>query len=148
MFLSLIMIQIKNNLTDDTFVPWFCEDVPSIFDQTEENIYLSSSTPSHSNRPLRTPKMPTKFNHYIVEGKYKYWVEKFVNYSSLDTETKCFVYNLNKTLQPQTYHEACNDPNWIKEMNEEMKALYRNNTQDITELPGIRKLLVAGGFIK
>lgn len=35
--------------------------------------------------------------------------------------------------------EALTDPNWVKAMNEEMKALHQNNTWEITNLPKNRK---------
>lgn len=44
-----------------------------------------------------------------------------------------------KTVEPESYSEAASDPNWVKAMNEEMEALYRNNTWEITELPVNRK---------
>ena len=52
----------------------------------------------------------------------KYGIEKIVNYPC-KIENKCFISNLNKTLEPQSYLEACFDPNWIKPMNDEMESL-------------------------
>lgn len=82
--------------------------------------------------------MPVKFIDYIIEGKYKYGILRSVNYSYLNNENRCFVSNLNKTVktvEPKTYEEASLDPNWIRAMNDEIKALYRNHTWDITVLP-------------
>nr|KAJ0196275.1 hypothetical protein LSAT_V11C700361250 [Lactuca sativa] len=72
-------------------------------------------------------------------SKYKYGIERSVNYSFLDSETKCFVSNLKKTVEPKNYNEAFSDPNWIKAMNDEMEALHRNNTWEITDLRKNRK---------
>lgn len=46
---------------------------------------------------------------------------------------------MNKTVEPKHYHEACNDPNWIDAMNQEMAALYQNQTWELTDLPSDRK---------
>lgn len=83
---SVVQTQIDSDTAyyEETFVPWFCEDVPVTSDRTKENnpFFFSESTtliPSHSplsSRPQRVSKIPTKFNDYIIEGKYKYGVKK------------------------------------------------------------------------
>lgn len=65
---------------------------------------------------------------YVVKGKYKYSIERSINYSCLNTETRCFVSNLNKIVEPKDYNEDSSDPNWIMALNEEMEALLRNHT--------------------
>lgn len=47
--------------------------------------------------------------------------------------------NLNKAIKPQSYYEVVLNTNWIKTMNDGMKASYRNQTWVITSLPPIRK---------
>ncbi|KAL4580545.1 hypothetical protein LXL04_016743 [Taraxacum kok-saghyz] len=42
-------------------------------------------------------------------------------------------------VEPQSYKEAASNPEWIKAMNLELEALYRNNTWEITDLPKGRK---------
>lgn len=64
-----------------------------------------------------------------------------MNYSVLTNENKSFVSNLNKNCEPNTYLEASLDPNWVKAMNDEMGALYRNHTRDIVDLPKNRKYI-------
>lgn len=97
-------------------------------------------SPSPSVRvSFRESKMPKKFDNYILHGKYKYVIERVVNCSYLDSDSLCFVSNLNKTIEPKHYSEACNDQNWISAMNDEMEALYRNQTWVLTDLPPGRK---------
>lgn len=91
------------------------------------------------DRPVRESRLPNKFEDYVLEGKYKYGVEKVINYSLLNDESKCFVSNLNKTVEPKNFEETCNDPNGISAMNEEMEALYRNNTWVVPDLSNGRK---------
>ena len=83
--------------------------------------------------------MLLRFSDYVVEGKYKYGIGKTVNYAILSPENFCFVSNLNKTLEPKNFFEASTDSNWISAMNEEMEALYRNKTWEITNLLSNRK---------
>lgn len=92
-----------------------------------------------SSRTRCESHISVKFVDYIVEGKYKYGIKRTINYSCLNSEIKCFISNLNKTIEPKDYNEALSDPNWIKAMNEETKALHRNHTWDITKLPKNRK---------
>lgn len=92
-----------------------------------------------SSRARRESHMPVKFVDYVVEGKYKYGIERTTNYSFVNNESRCFVSNLNKTTEPKSYNEALFNPNCIKAMNEEMEALYRIHTWDITNLPKNRK---------
>lgn len=53
----------------------------------------------------------------------------------------CFVSTLNKAVEPSTYWEACQDSNWVDEMNAEMEALHRNGIWVITDLPPDRKVI-------
>lgn len=50
-----------------------------------------------------------------------------------------FYLKFNKTLESQSYLDACPDSNQIKERYDEIKALYENNTWDITDLLRERK---------
>nr|GEW82797.1 putative ribonuclease H-like domain, reverse transcriptase, RNA-dependent DNA polymerase [Tanacetum cinerariifolium] len=48
---------------------------------------------------------------------------------------RSFIANVNKIFEPKSYEEVALDKNWIQAMNEEMHALYENNTWDLVELP-------------
>nr|GEZ03148.1 ribonuclease H-like domain-containing protein [Tanacetum cinerariifolium] len=48
---------------------------------------------------------------------------------------------LNKAFEPTTYWQACKEQHWIEAMNKEKKALYDNDTLEITELPSERKVI-------
>ncbi|KAL4591437.1 hypothetical protein LXL04_004402 [Taraxacum kok-saghyz] len=90
-------------------------------------------------KSTRETFMPKKFSDYIVEGKYKFGVERFVNYSNLNPSCLCFVSNLDKTVEPRNFEEASQDQNWVRAMNDEMEALHRNDTWEVTDLPNNRK---------
>lgn len=77
-------------------------------------------------RSNRESRVPQKFTDYIIDGKYKYGIEKSINYFVLSVEINYFVTSLNKSMEPQSYHEASLNPNWVQAIYEEMEALYRN----------------------
>ncbi|GJR08422.1 putative RNA-directed DNA polymerase [Tanacetum coccineum] len=81
-------------------------------------------------------------------GKVKYSLNKYVNYANLCSETNSFVTNLNKNVETKTYKEASTDNRWVEAMNNEMEALNRNNTWDITDLPKGRKHIGCKGIYK
>ncbi|KAK9062368.1 hypothetical protein SSX86_019554 [Deinandra increscens subsp. villosa] len=127
------------------------EQQPNSSSQNAEGIDTSSTpneevTPSEggvnppiTRRSTRNTSVPKKLQDYVVEGKVKYGLERVVNYSRLSTENRCFMSALNKSVEPETYSEASMDPNWVRAMNEEMEALFRNNTWTLVELPPGRK---------
>nr|GEX47770.1 ribonuclease H-like domain-containing protein [Tanacetum cinerariifolium] len=95
-------------------------------------------------RSERTSNLLSKYNAFIVESKVKYGLENFVSYVNLNSQNKCFSTELNKSFEPKTFYEASKDQHWIEAMNNEMDALYRNNTWEITDLPIGRKAI--GGY--
>ena len=48
---------------------------------------------------------------------------------------------MNSIQIPQTYHEALRDKNWKNAMNEEIKALNKNQTWEIVDLPKGKKIV-------
>ncbi|KAJ9561025.1 hypothetical protein OSB04_006185 [Centaurea solstitialis] len=105
----------------------------------EGNLQKSNTEFSVLRKSERVSNFPKRFDEYVVEGKVKYGIERVVNYSKLCKENYCFVSNLNKSLEPTSYLEASKDQNWIKAMNDEMEALYRNGTWELIDLPKNRK---------
>ncbi|GKE18373.1 ribonuclease H-like domain-containing protein, partial [Tanacetum coccineum] len=79
-------------------------------------------------RSKRSSIFPNKYNNFVVDSKVKYGLEKYVNYSKLNSKNKCFVTELNKSVEPKNYWEACKDQYWVEAINKEMDALYKNDT--------------------
>ncbi|GKA70124.1 putative RNA-directed DNA polymerase [Tanacetum coccineum] len=92
---------------------------------SEGNVHNNSESPAQGNLPQnisqgqpdirrssRVPKMLSKFNDYVV--------------------------NSSKN-EPTSYFEAVKNPNRIEAMNNEIKALNRNNTWTVCDLPKGRK---------
>ncbi|GJT85665.1 retrovirus-related pol polyprotein from transposon TNT 1-94 [Tanacetum coccineum] len=72
-------------------------------------------------------------------SQVKYELEKYVNYSKLNSEYLCFITQLNKNSEPKTFFEASKYSHWIDAMNDEIHALLRNDTREVTKLPKNRK---------
>ena len=71
------------------------------------NIHNVDHEPMTQRRSGRTSKLPTKFSDFVLDSKVKYGIDKVVNYSKLSKDNYCFSTNLNKSFEPNTFHEAC-----------------------------------------
>ncbi|GJZ71492.1 ribonuclease H-like domain-containing protein [Tanacetum coccineum] len=119
----------------------FCNQVD---DQnwSEGNVQNMIPSPSHSsptqiNDEVQTPVLrrsdsqsthPVISNYYVLNSNVKYGIEKYVNYSKLNSVNLCFATTLNKSVEPSCLSKALSDPNWVEAMNNEIEALNRNNT--------------------
>ncbi|GKE59113.1 ribonuclease H-like domain-containing protein, partial [Tanacetum coccineum] len=124
----------------------------------------SSSTPTHRliNDPIdslqtkprmtsRVFKLRARLNDYVIDTKLRYGLEKHVNYAKLKPTglahlaTKGNLEEVflerSQSVEPSTYYEAALNPKWIEAMNDEIVALYRNNTWIVTDLPKDRKAI-------
>ncbi|GJQ98130.1 ribonuclease H-like domain-containing protein [Tanacetum coccineum] len=72
---------------------------------------------------------------------FKYGLNKYANHTKLSADNSCFISNLNKTAEPTCYDEIVKDINWVQAMNNEMEALYLNNTWILTKLQINRKAI-------
>ncbi|GJT59693.1 putative RNA-directed DNA polymerase [Tanacetum coccineum] len=84
-------------------------------------------------------KLPARLNDFVLDSKVKYGLNRFANHFVRSLENFCFVSNLNKSVEPSSFEEAANDANWISAMNDEMCALYENNTWVMVDLSIRRK---------
>ncbi|KAF5799967.1 putative RNA-directed DNA polymerase [Helianthus annuus] len=106
-----------------------------------DEINPSEGTGSSLRRSSRKVVVPKKFEHFVLNSKCRYSLDKVVNYSCLSSENLSFIASLNKIVEPSCYEEAASDPRWVEAMNKEMEALFRNNTWVITDLPQNRKAI-------
>ncbi|GJZ77216.1 hypothetical protein Tco_0641888 [Tanacetum coccineum] len=65
-------------------------------------------------------EMDAIFEDGLLIMRVKYGLEKFVNYSKLSYENLCFMTELNKSIEPKSYWQACKNHHWIKAMNKEI----------------------------
>ncbi|GKC95539.1 ribonuclease H-like domain-containing protein [Tanacetum coccineum] len=93
-----------------------------------------SNTLRRSSRQL---KLSVKLNDYVLNSKTRYGLD----HTWLSTKNYGFIANVNKIFEPKSCEDAAFDKNWVQAMNEEMNALYENNTWDLVELPRNRRAI-------
>ncbi|GJY36156.1 ribonuclease H-like domain-containing protein, partial [Tanacetum coccineum] len=78
-------------------------------------------------------------NEYVLDNKVKYELNKYDNHYFLSAKNYCFMSNLCKSYESSSFEEALKDVNWISAINDDMHALYENDTWYMTDLPARRK---------
>ncbi|GJV59391.1 ribonuclease H-like domain-containing protein [Tanacetum coccineum] len=104
--------------------------------QSSENFFAA-----HDGQVSRLSVFPRNFNDYVVNSKFKYGLEKYVNYSKLNSINLCFVTQHNKSCEPKYFLEASKHTHWIDAMNTEMEALLRNVNREIIDWSKDRKVI-------
>ncbi|GKC51331.1 ribonuclease H-like domain-containing protein [Tanacetum coccineum] len=104
-----------------------------------QNVPKTQIEESSLRRSKRSSKLPDKLNDYVLDNKVKYSLNKYANHCMVSVDNCCFMSNLNKSVEPSSFEEALKDINWIKAMNDEMNALYENDTWELTDLSIGRK---------
>ncbi|GKC38873.1 hypothetical protein Tco_1051257 [Tanacetum coccineum] len=119
-------------------------------DFSKGNLFENQDVPTHlfntgeiSNlrRSSRQSKLPAKLNDYVLSRKARYGMDKFVNHNWLSVDNCGFITNINKSSEPKSFEEDALDKNWVQAMNDEMQALYENNTSIFIDLPNNRKAM-------
>ncbi|GJY31703.1 hypothetical protein Tco_0415198 [Tanacetum coccineum] len=105
------------------------------------NLLFNSEESNTLRRSSRQSNLPPKLNDYVLNSKTRFGLDKFVNHTWLSAENYGFVANVNKISEPNSYKEVALDKNWAQAINEEMQALYENNTWDLVELPRNRRAI-------
>jgi hypothetical protein len=72
-----------------------------------------------------------------------YPIAKYTTTNHLTEPLKGFVNQISSVIVPKKLKEAITDPKWRQAMNEEMSALLKNNTWEVTNLPDDKR--VVGG---
>lgn len=139
----------ERNSTGDA-VPITMDDLSDVMDE----VPVATEAPTFSNpdnglrRSTRDRKPPVWMQDYIGN----------VSHSLLDiqegTEPSTYPYkvspvftsaylvylcNITAVIEPQTYKEACQYPEWLEAMDKELAALETNHTWELTELPPGKK---------
>jgi hypothetical protein len=96
---------------------------------------LNSSSvdyPIALRKPIRRTHIPAHLKDCIG---YKHDLAKFVSYENCSSSFKGFLTSLDSTSLPKDWRDAVQDPKWKAAMMEEMKALEKNGTWKLVELP-------------
>ncbi|CAN6568096.1 unnamed protein product [Malus baccata var. baccata] len=112
------------------------------------NIPEVSTTDTHVTNPdnvMSIYKLSPRQNRgvppdrFSPEGKVKYSIANYVSCSNLAPERQAWVNNMEAIQTPTRVEEAMKDPKWATAMDEEMMALHKNDTWEVTELPKGKK---------
>lgn len=90
--------------------------------------------PPRSNRG----QPPSRYEP-CLNSKVKYPISNHVSVHKLSTSYASYVSKLSSISIPSELHEALTDPRWTKAMAEEMAALKKNSTWELTSLPKGKK---------
>ncbi|GJT44394.1 ribonuclease H-like domain-containing protein [Tanacetum coccineum] len=114
------------------------EDTRSAYHEDNQNIIFEGDGPLFPNqndqgkpetqnlmRSSRPFIFPKNYNDFVVKSKFKYGLEKYVNYSHLTKDNYCFASVLDKSFEPKSFEEAAKHQPWVDAMNSKMDAFYR-----------------------
>ncbi|KAK8919208.1 hypothetical protein KSP39_PZI021074 [Platanthera zijinensis] len=68
-------------------------------------------------------------------GSTKHPIANYICYSHLSPAHKAFISSLSSIMIPKTWQEAVQVPEWKQAMKEELRALHKNNTWKLVDLP-------------
>ncbi|GKA62052.1 ribonuclease H-like domain-containing protein [Tanacetum coccineum] len=106
---EVISMDETNNTHYEGIVPNETDFINEFYENSEFN-YDTKELPANTlRRSSRQTKLPSSLNDFIVKGKFKYGVERVVNYANLNHDNYCFVSAFNKSVEPTCYEEAILD---------------------------------------
>ncbi|XP_039020845.1 uncharacterized protein LOC120152776 [Hibiscus syriacus] len=85
----------------------------------------------------RVPKQPQWLTDFIFNSvsTSNYPISDFISYCHLPCSTQSFVSSISKSVEPKSYHEAIQHPEWVQAMNDEILSLETNKTWSVFSLP-------------
>ena len=102
--------------------------------QNENNDSITSR--DHVSRTRRLPSYLNDYHVYFNTSKtIKHPIESYISYSKLSPHFKHLICSLDSNEEPATFEEATSIKEWCNAMNEEIKALERNKTWTVVDLP-------------
>ncbi|KAE8672369.1 hypothetical protein F3Y22_tig00111843pilonHSYRG00119 [Hibiscus syriacus] len=88
-------------------------------------------------KSTRVPKQPQWLNDFICNSvsTSNYPISDFISYNHLPCRTQSFVSFISNSVEPKSYHEAIQHPEWVQAMKDEILALETNKTWSVASLP-------------
>ncbi|PNX60252.1 hypothetical protein L195_g060093, partial [Trifolium pratense] len=96
-------------------------------EQETEHVDLTPDEPETSNRLQRQRRLPARLQDCVLGNDNDPSNEEIINFA------------LFADCEPLNFEEASGDENWIKAMDEEINAIEKNKTWELTELPADKK---------
>lgn len=103
-----------------------------------DSVIPTTSAPHHQSSTSSEDPIPADLPIALRKGTRsctRYPLENVVSLSHLAPHYRSFVSSMSSLSIPKTYLQALSSPGWKSAMDEEMAALYKNNTWDLTALP-------------
>lgn len=107
-----------------------------------QNVRINQIDPeTETRRSTRVSRPPVWHQDYIVSSKCSttHPIDMVLCYDELHAQYKCFISEISKTTEPETYNEVVKDRNWKLAMQEEIKSLEENHTWSLVQLPKGKK---------
>ena len=112
------------------------ENIPEVqVLNSPHNIFAGYKLPFRYNRG----QPPNRYSHDHGTSKSKYPIANHISTQKLFEPLKALVHKLSADGVPDTVSEAMNNPKWIQAIEEEMKALQKNDTWALVPLPEGKK---------
>lgn len=100
---------------------------------------LIKSNSNSSSRPHRIRIRPTHLQDYHCKTKETAHWCNIIQFHALSCMHKQIAKAHSEYIEPQSYHEACNNPKWVDAMHKELQALAQNHTWEVVPLPKGKK---------
>ncbi|KAI5317378.1 hypothetical protein L3X38_037085 [Prunus dulcis] len=116
------------------------EDSPQVTEHLNSNLSILHESSHTGNTgyqlPIHTTRgIPRQQYDPDPKTKVKYPIANHVSLHSLSLSCASFVCQLSTVSIPSNVQEALKDPKWTQAMNDEMEALQKNSTWNMTILP-------------
>ena len=118
---------------------------PNVYSLNIPEVSITDAYVTNTDNIMSTYKLPPRQNYgvphyrFSPEEKVKYPIANYVSCSNLAPERQVWINHVEAIQAPTRVEEALKDPNWVAAMDEEMMALHKNDTWEVTELPKGKK---------
>ncbi|XP_075076737.1 uncharacterized protein LOC142163361 [Nicotiana tabacum] len=85
----------------------------------------------------RTTRPSIWLKDYVTSSntqKHPHCISNSISYSHLSTHYQAYLGMFSAAIEPKSFKEACQDPNWVEAMSQEINALEDNATWSIVDL--------------
>nr|XP_043630482.1 subtilisin-like protease [Erigeron canadensis] len=120
-------------------------------DGAETNEFHEATEPQIEERPARNKTQPSRFKDFVVQvppsvnhpaptssqvaSTVCYPISSFVSYEKFSTNHKAFLTAITNNDEPKSFKQASQDVHWREAMQKEIKALEKNGTWTLENLP-------------
>ncbi|XP_075077347.1 uncharacterized protein LOC142164075 [Nicotiana tabacum] len=104
-------------------------------EQLTENPTEPHINQRRSERGRQPPIWMKGFVSLNIHEDTPYAISKYIAYDKLNSQYQAYIAKTSTVTEPKAYSEALKDPRWVDAMKDEIEALPKNHTWEITSLP-------------